>query len=595
MQTDSVEEIKNKLDVKEVISGYLKLEKSGINYKAQCPFHKEKTPSFFVSQARQIWRCFGCGEGGDIFSFVQKIEGVEFIESLRSLGRKAGVEIQSQDPKIRNKKNKSLEICELVAKYFHHQLGSKNGNFILEYFKNIGITESTINLFELGYAPVDGSSLITFLKEKGYTMLDLETAGIVYKKDTGTYIIRFCGRIIFPILNSNGDVIGFGGRKLTDELAKKMGRSVISDSSKYINSPQTNIYDKSKILYGLDKAKIAIRQENACIVVEGYTDVILTHQAGYKNVVASSGTSLTNNHLTILSRFTKNMFTAFDMDVAGDSATRRGIESAVLMGFDVRIISLKDGYDPANIILENEKEWKDALKNAKSITQFYFDSVFKKYDASTPEGKREIGKELADILKNIPNRIEQAHWVQKLAKKLTVSQEDVWEEVKKASINENLGLKDENANRYNKNSITKKELLQQYVISYSGEDLRYAKKALKKLYKINCNKKLIQLFESLAKDTSKKERLKKISEFNSDISNVWNKLAFEAEIMPESSIWSFEVFDTYLNNYVIAILDEDIENLHNKISENENGKASEEEINALVEEIQLKSQQKHFS
>jgi len=207
----------------------------------------------------------------------------------------------------------------------------------------------------------------------------------------------------------------------------------------------------------------------------------------------------------------------------------------------------------------------------------------------------EIGKELVSVLKNIPNRIEQAHWVQKLAEKLTVSQEDVWEEVKKVQINKNSGLRDENVTINNKNTITRKELLQQHIIAYSGENSKYAKKALKKLKNIEYDKKSLQLLTSLAENIPKKERFQKIMEFNSEINHVWSKLAFEAEIMMENNTWSFEIFDTYLNNYIAAILEEDIKNLHNKIRENENRGVSEKETNKLITKIQLKLQQKHFS
>lgn len=304
---DPVDEIKNRLDVKDVILDYIKLEKSGVNFKARCPFHQEKTPSFFVSPSRQIWRCFGCGEGGDMFTFVEKIDGVDFREALARLGQKAGVEIKNQDPKIKSEKNKSLEICELVAKYFHHQLESKNGKFIMEYFKKRGIKEEAVEKFCLGYAPIRSQGLIKFLREREYNYHDMERAGIAFRSSlSGDWFTRFGGRIVFPIFSINGNVVGFGARKLTDELAKQVGRIIKLDSAKYINSPQTNIYNKSGILYGLDKAKMAIRQNDTCVVVEGYTDVILAHQGGYKNVIASSGTALSEGQLNLIGRFTKD-------------------------------------------------------------------------------------------------------------------------------------------------------------------------------------------------------------------------------------------------------------------------------------------------
>ena len=464
---DPVDEIKNRLDVKDVISDYIKLEKSGVNFKARCPFHQERTPSFFVSPPRQIWRCFGCSEGGDMFTFVEKIDGVDFREALQRLGQKAGVEVRAQNPKIKSEKNKSLEICDLASKYFNHQLESKNGKLIVKYFKSRGIKENTIEEFRLGYAPIKSQSLIKFLRERGYDYRDMERAGITFKSDlSGDWLTRFRGRIIFPIFNTTGSVVGFGARKLVDELAKEMGRIVKSESAKYINSPQTNIYDKSNILYGLDKAKMAIRQNDACVVVEGYTDVILLYQAGYKNVVASSGTALTESQLNLIGRFTKNLLTSFDMDAAGDSATRRGIDLAQNVGFDVKVITLDEGKDPADIIAQEPKKWEDAIKNAKSITQFYFDSAFKEFDVATGSGKREIGHMLAPIIKNIPSKIEQAHWVQALASKLNIEQDSVWEEVGKANRKSQI-VNSQNTKQQNsitKPKISKKELLAQQIL-----------------------------------------------------------------------------------------------------------------------------------
>ncbi|MDP4010545.1 MAG: DNA primase, partial [Candidatus Spechtbacteria bacterium] len=399
MLNDPIEEIKSRLDVKDVIADYVRLEKNGSNYRALCPFHKEKTPSFVVSPARQIWHCFGCSEGGDIFTFVEKIEGADFPEALRILGRKAGVEIKRQDPRIRSEKNKSVQVCELAALYFQRQLESKNGQIILKYLKDRGVSQNSIEEFKIGYAPFNSKSLIQFLNDRGYSFGDMEKAGIAFhRRENNESVSRYVGRVIFPIFNAEGSVVAFGARKLTEDIYKEMGKEYREDSAKYINTPQTNIYDKSSILYGLDKAKISIRQEDACVIMEGYTDVVMAHQYGYKNVVSASGTALTENQLHLISRFTNNIFTAFDMDAAGDNATKRGLGLAQTMGFNVKVISMKDGYDPAEIIKENPGEWEDAVKGAQSITEFYFTGAFSSYDPDKAEGKRDIGKMLAPVL-----------------------------------------------------------------------------------------------------------------------------------------------------------------------------------------------------
>ncbi|MEX2008137.1 MAG: DNA primase [Candidatus Spechtbacterales bacterium] len=433
MPGDNVEEIKQRLDIKDVVGEYVKLEKAGVNLKARCPFHNEKTPSFFVSPARQVWRCFGCSLGGDHFTFVQEIEGVEFPEALRILAEKAGVALTRQDPRVRSEKNRSVEVCAAAAKYFQGQMASKNGQLVAEYLMSRGVSDESIKNFRIGYAPIRGTSLPAFLHERGYGFNEIEKAGLAFKSDrTGDYISRFRGRVMFPITNHNGDVVGFGGRRLSDELAQKMGRDVPEDSAKYINSPQTNIYDKSRILYGFDRAKMAIRKEDACLIVEGYMDVILAHQAGSTNTVAASGTSLTEHQLNVLGRFTKSVLASFDMDAAGESATKRSIDLARSMGFDVRVIQLPEGSDPADVIAKDPKAWERAVAKAQSVVAFYYERAFATHNSASPEGKRSIGAMLAPVLKNIPSRIEAAHWVQKLAEELHVSQEDVWEEVRSA-------------------------------------------------------------------------------------------------------------------------------------------------------------------
>ena len=565
---DPVEEIKNKLDIKDVVSDYIKLDKSGINLKARCPFHQEKTPSFFVSPQRQLWRCFGCGEGGDIFTFVEKIEGVEFRDALQRLAQKAGVELIRQNPKERTEKNKSKEICGLVSKYFNHQLESKNGKIIGDYLKSRGINKNSIEEFVLGYAPIGSRSLLEFLKERGFEYVDMERAGVAFKSDiSGDWLTRFRSRIVFPIFNIQGEVVGFGARKLTDELANKIGRKLESDSAKYINSPQTNMYNKSGILYGLDKAKIDIRQKDECIVVEGYTDVILAHQAGYKNVVASSGTSLTEQQLNLIGRFTKNLVTSFDMDIAGDSATHRGINLAQSLGFNIKVISLSQGKDPADIIVENKNEWENAIQNTKSIMQFYLDSTFEKFDTKSAEGKREIGKTLAPLIASIQSKIEQAHWIQETANKLGVGHDSVWEEVKKFHNLEYIIHNKEQEDKPKKvKKFPKKEMLAQHI-----------------LLSVLKNSKLLKKLEHITKDADETTKslvlLKKIQgiekfdydNFRRQLDNedkiFIDQLFMEADIMGGS--WTKEYFEVILTNYKEIILKEELKVLEEKIKSEE--------------------------
>lgn len=588
MPGDNVEEIKNRLDIKDVVGGYVKLQKAGANYKARCPFHNEKTPSFFVSPARQVWRCFGCGVGGDHFTFVEQIEGVDFSEALRILASQAGVELRRQDPRVRSEKSKSLEVCALAARYFEHTLASEKGKPIATYLKERGINKESIKNFRIGYAPSRGTSVPEFLRSRGYASADIEKAGLAFKSDrTGEYISRFRARIIFPITNHNGDVVGFGGRKLTDKLAQKMGLTVAKDSAKYINSPQTPIYDKSKTLYGLDRARLAVRKKDSCIVVEGYTDAILAHQAGHLNTVAASGTALTEQQLNIMGRFTKNLVTAFDMDVAGDTATKRGIDLAQAMGFDVRVVTLEHNTDPADIITKDPKIWETALKDARSVVAFYLESALSAYDVKTPEGKRAIGALVTPIIKNIPSRIEQAHWVQQLALKLAVAQEDVWEDVRSAPEREAVQL---HATQpvVAKETVApmRKELLAQHIAMHVIKNAALAKKVKVELEHITQEESpaflLIGHLVGARKKTQPPPPLKELAD----------QLALEADVRGQEEFTESTLAPT-LALYKRAILSSELQALEHQLREEE-ADGSPGTSDKLLKKVHRKTEELHY-
>jgi len=429
---DNVSQIKERLSVVEVVGEYIKLQKAGVNFKARCPFHNEKTPSFFVSDQRQSWKCFGCGMGGDLFTFVQEIEGVEFKEALQLLARKAGIELQAYDAPRSSKRNQVVAVGSAVAEYFHQQLLSERAQPVLKYVKERGINDTSLEFFMVGYAPLASVHLIHHIQERGFQQHDLIDAGVGYwNRTTGEFVNRFSGRIIFPIANSQGNIVGFGGRVLPDSVARAMKHKTRDDVAKYINTPQTDAYDKSATLYGFDKAKQAIRTSDSCIVMEGYTDVILARQAGYENVVSASGTSLTQGQLRLIGRFTKNIITAFDMDIAGNSATQRGIELAQSMGFSLQVVQLEKGKDPADTIQEDPAVFRKALKDAQFVIEFYLKSAFENYDVDTLQGKRDSVAFLSPLLMSIANAVERSHWIRVVAKRLDVSEDSVWEEVKK--------------------------------------------------------------------------------------------------------------------------------------------------------------------
>ncbi len=424
MADSQIEEIKNKLNVLDVIGGYMKLTKTGINYRGICPFHSEKTPSFFVSPTRQMWHCFGCGSGFSIFDFVMKIEGVEFGDALRILANKAGVELKRENVQLRTERQRLYEICELATLFFEKQLESGVGKEVEEYLLKRGITKDSIKKWRLGYSPDTWNGLTDFLVGKDYKREEIIKAGLAIEKDgkSGESYDRFRGRIIFPVFDLNSQIVGFGGRVFKQQ----------QETAKYINTPQTLLYDKSNLLYGLNNAKLAVRKQNQCVVTEGYTDVIMCHQAGFENTVAASGTALTSQHLNILKRYSENLVLAFDADIAGDTATKRGISSAQELGFNIKIIGnyLKDS-DPADIVLKDSKQWEKYVSEARSIMDYYFDSALSSFDKNTPEGKKEIGKIVLPAIKHLQNKIEQSYWVQKLSETLNIKEEAITEELLK--------------------------------------------------------------------------------------------------------------------------------------------------------------------
>lgn len=439
MLDSPVQQIKDRLDIVEVIGSYLKLQKAGASYKAICPFHSEKTPSFFISPARQIWHCFGsCGTGGDIFKFVMQIEGVEFGEALRILAQKAGIELKSISPQLKTERQRLAEICEWACCFFEKQLeGSVRGREVRDYLLSRGISDDSVKKWRLGYAPDKWQALSDFSVGKGYGREEVEKAGLAIRKQESPgfrFYDRFRARIMFPIFDLNSRPVGFGGRIFNKAPGSRL-QALGGDEAKYINTPNTLLYDKSRILYGLDKAKLAIRKKNYCILVEGYTDVILVSQAGFENVAATSGTALTPYQLNILKRYSDNLFTGFDMDLAGQSATKRGIDLAESQGFNIKVISVPEGLDPADLVAKSLTEWQEAVKMAKSIMEFYFESAFADFEPKVPEKKKEIAGNLLPLIKRIPNKIEQSHWIQELAKRLETKEEDVFYELHKLKSN----------------------------------------------------------------------------------------------------------------------------------------------------------------
>ena len=458
MLNSQVDEIKSRLNVEEVISSYLQIQRAGRNWKAKCPFHNEKTPSFMISPERQMWYCFGCNEGGDIFTFVMKMEGLEFRDALKLLAEKAGVQLENRSYDNSGEKSKVLEILDISRKFYQECLKIKTGRKAFEYLSNRELSKNTIEKFQLGYAPDSWDLLSKFLKKKGYKENEIFATGMTVKKDRGGYYDRFRGRIMFPINNISGQTIGFSSRVMpgADE-----------SHAKYINTPETAIYNKSRVLYGLDKAKIEIRKKDLCIMVEGNMDVIASFQASVENVVATSGTALTADQIRIIKRYTDNIAFSFDMDSAGIKAAGRGIELALQERMNVGVITISEGKDPADCVKNNPKLWEEAVKNPKAIMEFYFESVFAKYDANEIEGKKKIAEELLNVIYKISNKIEQNYYIKTLSEKLKIDEKAVFESLNALRQNQS-GFKSQTDgnNLEKKEAVAKEDQLQKRILGF---------------------------------------------------------------------------------------------------------------------------------
>jgi DNA primase len=396
--SSSVEKIKERLSIVDVISSYIQVEQSGKNFKAKCPFHNEKTPSFFISTDRNSYYCFGCGEKGDIFSFVEKFEGTDFLGSLKLLAERAGIKLESRNrnDKEVDKKELYYEILEEATKLFEANFNNEPSARV--YLLNRGITNATIKSFRIGYAKDEWRSTCDYLISKGYKKEDLEIVGLIKKSESG-YYDRFRGRIIFPLSDSSGRVIAFSGRVFSTPSQIEKTQPV--SEAKYLNSPDTPLFNKSNVLFGIDKAKASIRKNGYSIIVEGQMDLVLSHQVGLSNTVAVSGTAFTDNtidneskinNLGLIRRLSSKIIFAYDGDTAGIRAASKSAMIALSLDMQVKIANLPEGKDPADIIKENPKQWEGIIKNAVDIVTFHTDRICKSTNDIRVRGKlvREI-------------------------------------------------------------------------------------------------------------------------------------------------------------------------------------------------------------
>lgn len=420
---DTIQQIKDKLSIADVVSSYVKLTKAGKYHKGLCPFHNEKSPSFMVSPDRDFYHCFGCGKGGDIFSFVQDIEKVDFKEALSMLAEKAGVEVEYTKTENKNEKEVLFSVLKDAEAFFVETLSKNSG--AQKYLTGRGLTEETIERFRVGYAPNEWRVLSDHLKEKGYTTKNIEDAGLSKRseeeKEREPYD-RFRGRVMFSIRDAQGRVVGFSGRIFEDDPKHPQ--------AKYVNSPETALFHKSRILYGLDMARQGIRKYNFALLVEGQVDLLMAHQAGFSNAIALSGTGFTEEHAALIKRHSDNLLIVFDGDTAGVAAAGRAAAITLKLGINTKIAAITPGKDPADMIQENPESFKQVVRDALHVVDFYLKYVRDSgYDART--FKLEAARTVLPFLNLIQSAIDREHFTARVANALGVSENAVEEELVK--------------------------------------------------------------------------------------------------------------------------------------------------------------------
>jgi DNA primase len=428
--SSAAETIKDRLGIVEVVSSYIKIDKAGGNYKGRCPFHNEKTPSFFVSPARNSYYCFGCAQKGDIFTFVQEFEKVDFVGALKILAEKAGVELQQFKNENKGENDRLRSVLELSTVFYESNLHAPKNAKALSYLKERGLTDKTIQDWRIGFADNEWRRLNDFLLTKGVGQIDMEKVGLIKKSEkegarADSVYDRFRARIMFPLFDPSSRVIGYSGRifGVPD-----------SEGPKYLNSPDTVLFNKSETLYGYHKAKDGIREWRYTILVEGQMDLLMCHQGGFTNTVATSGTSLTNSHLEKLQKLSDNLMLVYDADKAGLKATLRAWTSALALGMDVKVASLPNSEDPASLLLKDKELFKEGIKHAKHIIDYYIDILVKE-KLNEIQFKKSVEKEVLPYVAVVDSAIERSNFISKVSVKTGIYESDIREEVDKIRSN----------------------------------------------------------------------------------------------------------------------------------------------------------------
>ncbi len=557
--SSSVDKIKERLSIVDVISSYLTVQKAGKNFRARCPFHNEKTPSFFISRERGMYYCFGCGAKGDIFSFVQHFEGTDFLGALKILAERAGVSLSDFKKEDKDKKDVLYKILEDATSYYQKNLSSNKE--ALEYLVKRGLSKDSIKNFRIGYAIDSWSDIYNYLLKKGYKNKDIEAVGLIKNKD-GRYYDRFRSRIMFPINDSSGRVIAFSGRIFNSNNDKQ-------EEAKYINSPETELFNKSNVLFGLDKAKNSIRTKDYTIIVEGQMDLILSHQAGFTNTVAVSGTAFTDttfddnkniNNLGLVKRLSSNIIFAYDGDDAGIRAANRSAIIALSLDMQVKIAIFPKGKDPADIISEDYKKWGEIIKNKTDIISFHLDKICES-TKDKEKRRREIEEKIFPFLYMMNSSIKISNYIKEIYDKTGISESAIDNDYKifekKKKKGENM---DENKNREDK--LSRRENLERKlfgIILWGGENDD----------EINKIKEVLSSFKNDIGE-EKYNNILKLYEAEKE------QISFEAEVCyAGKKKLLFEEVEELVLNLEEGILNDEAYLLLLKIKENENNKNKE--------------------
>jgi DNA primase len=502
MSKGSVEAIKDRLKIEDLIGSYITLEKSGINYKARCPFHNEKTPSFFVSPDRGSYYCLGCSAKGDILSFVEHFEGVDFVGALKLLAERTGVELNFESYKHTSKRERLLRIMEAACKFYELYLEKNAG--AKDYLLKRGLTEETIKSWRIGWAPLDWRTLSEVLMQKGITKDELRDVGLTKEGEKGISYDRFRGRIMFPLFDAAGRVIGFSGRLLADD----------PNAPKYLNSPETELFKKSEMLYGLDRAKRAMREKGYALLVEGQMDLIMCHQSGLTHAVATSGTALSEQHIDIVKRFAPKIIISFDADNAGRKASERVWNMALQKDMEVNVISMPSGKDPADALKDDPRALDEVVGKAGHIIDVLLSAVTAE-SADKKTLSERVNKEIIPLVAAIPQAMLRGHFVAKIADSIGAKEEIVWDDIK--SVLKMRSGPQRQSTRVGESSLAKKS--RQDIINHQIWALLW--------YAEKCDPKLFTTLEEKLKAMFGDERYELTK---SALENEKNDLIFQAEI-----------------------------------------------------------------